>query len=218
MRAMITKSIHCCISSPPYWRQKSYLEPGHEFKGKELGHEKTLKEYTENLAGIFHEVLRVLRSDGTLWVIIGRGSLAREEGGNGPGPALRIIRELGKQGWILQKNTRWNPKGLFSERLLLFSKSDNFYFQDDHNEDYELHENISTWESPEEYLFTPNQPQFIAQCVLSGCPEGGIVIDPMMGTGTIGMVANRLGRDYIGIDIDPRSVALAGKLLKGEGK
>lgn len=47
-------------------------------------------------------------------------------------------------------------------------------------------------------------PEKLAEpCVLAGCPKGGLVLDPFMGSGTTGVVAKRLGRRFIGIDINP---------------
>jgi len=45
-------------------------------------------------------------------------------------------------------------------------------------------------------------------CILAGCPPGGVVLDPFIGSGTTGQVAQRLGRRWIGFDIDPRNKQL----------
>ena len=45
--------------------------------------------------------------------------------------------------------------------------------------------------------------KLIEPCILAGCPVGGVVIDPFFGSGTTGAVAKKLGREYIGIDINP---------------
>lgn len=50
--------------------------------------------------------------------------------------------------------------------------------------------------------------------VLAGCPEGGIVLDPFIGSGTTAIVAKKLGRQYIGIDINQLYVDIAEKRLK----
>jgi site-specific DNA-methyltransferase (adenine-specific) len=42
--------------------------------------------------------------------------------------------------------------------------------------------------------------RLVETCVLAGCPAGGIVLDPFMGSGTAGVVAKRLGRSYVGIE------------------
>ena len=44
--------------------------------------------------------------------------------------------------------------------------------------------------------------------------EGDIVFDPFVGTGTTAVAAKRLGRKYIGIDIDPQYIKITGKNLK----
>lgn len=40
----------------------------------------------------------------------------------------------------------------------------------------------------------------VETCVLAGCPDGGVVLDPFLGSGTTAVVAKRLGRKYLGID------------------
>lgn len=47
-------------------------------------------------------------------------------------------------------------------------------------------------------------------------PEGGVVIDPFVGTGTTVCAAKKLGRAWLGADVDPRSTAIA-MLRVGEG-
>lgn len=44
--------------------------------------------------------------------------------------------------------------------------------------------------------------------------EGDIVFDPFVGTGTTAVAAKRLGRKYIGIDIDPLYIKISEKNLK----
>jgi len=46
-----------------------------------------------------------------------------------------------------------------------------------------------------------------------GCPKGGVVLDPFMGSGTTAMVAKKLGRDFIGIEISEEYCRLAEKRL-----
>lgn len=45
--------------------------------------------------------------------------------------------------------------------------------------------------------------KLIEPCILAGCPPGGVVLDPFMGSGTTAIVALNNGRDFIGIDINP---------------
>ena len=53
----------------------------------------------------------------------------------------------------------------------------------------------------------------VEPCILAGCPEGGTVIDPFMGSGTTALVARRLGRRSIGIELNPEYAKLAAKRL-----
>lgn len=45
--------------------------------------------------------------------------------------------------------------------------------------------------------------KLIEPCILAGCPEGGTVLDPFTGSGTTGVVAKKLGRGFVGIEINP---------------
>ncbi len=50
--------------------------------------------------------------------------------------------------------------------------------------------------------------------ILAGCPKQGLVLDPFAGTGTTAVVAKRLGRRFIGIEIKREYVRLARKRLR----
>lgn len=63
-------SVHCVVTSPPYFGLRSYLPDDHPDKAKEIGLEKTPEEYIANLVAVFREVRRVLRKDGVLFVNI----------------------------------------------------------------------------------------------------------------------------------------------------
>jgi DNA modification methylase len=57
--------------------------------------------------------------------------------------------------------------------------------------------------------FATFPPALVEPCILAGCPKGGVVCDPFFGAGTVGLVADRLGRNCIGIDLNPSYVAMA---------
>ena len=59
-------------------------------------------------------------------------------------------------------------------------------------------------------------PKLVETCLLAGCPEGGIVLDPFMGSGTTGMVASQMGRHFVGIELNPEYTELAYKRIGGE--
>ncbi len=64
--------------------------------------------------------------------------------------------------------------------------------------------------------FATFPPNLIKPCILAGCPAGGIVLDPFMGSGTTAIVATNLGRNYIGIEINPEYVAMANARIERE--
>jgi len=73
MRTMPDQSVHCCVTSPPYFGLRDYGHDG------QIGLEQTPDEYVAKLVEVFREVRRVLRDDGTLWLNLG-DSYARTGG------------------------------------------------------------------------------------------------------------------------------------------
>lgn len=45
--------------------------------------------------------------------------------------------------------------------------------------------------------------KLVEPCILAGCPGGGTVLDPFAGSGTTGVVAKRLRRNFVGVEINP---------------
>ncbi|MBX7062172.1 MAG: site-specific DNA-methyltransferase [Pyrinomonadaceae bacterium] len=74
-----SKSVQCCITSPPYWGLRDYDHPG------QIGAESSPEDYVKQLVSLFSEVRRVLRDDGTLWLNVGDG-YARNGGTGKHGP------------------------------------------------------------------------------------------------------------------------------------
>ncbi len=56
----------------------------------------------------------------------------------------------------------------------------------------------------------------IVDCIKAGCPENGIVLDPFIGAGTTGLVANKLNRNYLGIELNPKYIRIAEKRIFNE--
>ncbi|MFD1444290.1 DNA-methyltransferase [Thermoactinomyces vulgaris] len=65
-----------CVTSPPYWGLRDYGVEG------QIGLESTPDEYVEKMVGIFREVRRVLRDDGTLWLNLGDSYATNTSAGN----------------------------------------------------------------------------------------------------------------------------------------
>jgi DNA modification methylase len=59
--------------------------------------------------------------------------------------------------------------------------------------------------------FAVMPPDLVKPCILAGCPEGGVVLDPFMGSGTVAAVAQDAGRRAIGIELNPEYCKLIAK-------
>jgi DNA modification methylase len=57
-------------------------------------------------------------------------------------------------------------------------------------------------------VFPPKIPEL---CIKAGSKEDDIILDPFFGSGTTGWVAQRLGRKWIGIELNPRYIKIAKK-------
>lgn len=64
--------------------------------------------------------------------------------------------------------------------------------------------------------FATFPPALVAPCIMAGCPEGGLVLDPFGGAGTTGLVADRLGRDAILIELSPEYAEIAEQRIRGD--
>jgi DNA modification methylase len=61
--------------------------------------------------------------------------------------------------------------------------------------------------------FATYPPELIEPCILAGCAEGDIVLDPFSGSGTTGEMALKHGRNYIGLELNPEYATLSEKRL-----
>jgi len=81
LRELADGSVHCCVTSPPYWGLRSY-----NGGDAEIGLESTPDEYVASMVAVFREVWRVLRDDGTLWLNLGdsyaAGKMVRDDSGD----------------------------------------------------------------------------------------------------------------------------------------
>jgi len=58
--------------------------------------------------------------------------------------------------------------------------------------------------------------ELVKTCMLAGSKEGDLVLDPFVGSGTTGSVANKLKRNFIGIDLNPDYCIMAQERIKKE--
>lgn len=60
-------------------------------------------------------------------------------------------------------------------------------------------------------------PSLVEPCILAGCPKGGTVLDPFGGSGTTGLVADRLGRNAVLIELNPEYAEMARRRVLRDG-
>ena len=254
------ESIHCLVTSPPYFQQRDYSTP------LQIGNEESPAKYVDRLAGVFAQCLRVLRPDGTLWVNLGD----KYSSGELLGMPWRVAFALKDMGWILRSDIIWHkPNAIPSsvrnrpttdhEYVFLFVKSQNYFYDidairephvtlsaqsrmkggrnhfgkvngtpekgknagnsnlHDGRWDQAFHPNgrnrRTVWEIPlskfRDAHFAVFPEKLVELCILAGCPEKGVVLDPFVGSGTTAVVAQRLGRRFIGIDSNPAYCQMA---------
>lgn len=79
LRNMPEQSVHCCVTSPPYFGLRDY---GH---ADQIGLEPTPDEFVAAMVAVFRDVRRVLRDDGTLWLNLGDSYASGTKGSGGAG-------------------------------------------------------------------------------------------------------------------------------------
>jgi len=277
------KCIDMAITSPPYYGLRDYGVDG------QIGLESTFQEYINKLCDIFDEVKRVLKNDGTCWVVIGDSYGGTADKGNYVDPKnplgrnaqsesltknvtpkcllqipSRFAIEMTNRGWILRNELIWHKPNVIPssvkdrftvdyEKIFFFSKSKKYYFEqqkepmktNDINpprgskgvigqlnsglrkqdlvgrSDYtgkDLNRNMRcVWEintqpfSGSHFAVFPEK--LVETPIKAGCPIGGVVLDIFMGSGTTGVVAKKLGRNYIGIELNEKYVEMAEKRI-----
>jgi len=74
---------------------------------------------------------------------------------------------------------------------------------------------IPYWSMPENTDHPTQKPEkLIAKLILASCPEGGLVFDPFLGSGTTSVVAKKLNRNYCGIEMNPEYACWTEKRLE----
>ena len=82
LKTLPDESVNCCVTSPPYYALRDY---GYDWQ---IGLEETPEQYIQKLVEVFHEVKRVLKDDGTLWINIGDSYAAQRSGTHQPAETL----------------------------------------------------------------------------------------------------------------------------------
>jgi site-specific DNA-methyltransferase (cytosine-N4-specific) len=141
----------------------------------------------------------------------------------------RLAFALQEDGWYLRSDIVWNKPNAMPESvkdrpsrshefLFLFSKEEHYYYDveatREPREDGDGYRNKRTvWNVHTEALknshFATFPRKLVEPCLLAGSRPGDTILDPFFGSGTVGVVAQELGRNYIGIELNPDYVSLA---------
>ena len=125
LRQMEPQSVHCVITSPPYWKKRNYHIEG------QLGAEATIEEFVAKLVAVFAEVKRILRDDGLLFLNLGDkrpGSGVHAANHANPGlsraKALdianiphRVAQALQADGWYWRDTWHWIKRSPMPESV-----------------------------------------------------------------------------------------------------
>ena len=138
MRGMDAGSIQMCVTSPPYWGLRDYGVAG------QFGLDNTPEEYVDKLVALFAELRRVIRDDGTLWLVIGDSYASKTKGSGGKssfqpgntgsffatpifdhglkdkdlvGIPWRVAFALQKDGWYLRQDIIWHKPNPMPESI-----------------------------------------------------------------------------------------------------
>ena len=109
LRELPSESVHCVITSPPYWGLRAY-------KGDSgmIGLEPTFDEHLENLVTVFREVKRVLRHDGCIFLNYGDAYAASSKGSGG----INSFQE-GNRGSFFDHDQRFDLGSLKPKDLMM---------------------------------------------------------------------------------------------------
>jgi site-specific DNA-methyltransferase (cytosine-N4-specific) len=140
----------------------------------------------------------------------------------------RLAFALQDDGWFLRADIVWNKPNAMPESvkdrptrsheyIFMFSKNEQYFYDrtavlEPNGRNCRTVWNVNT----QPFLgahFATFPPKLIEPCIKASTRPGDVVLDPFFGSGTVGLVAHQLGREYIGIELHPEYVSLAAKRL-----
>lgn len=146
----------------------------------------------------------------------------------------RLAFALQADGWYLRSDVIWNkpncqPESVKDrpvrchEYVFLFSKSERYYFNPEAIRESSLkgggsRNRRTVWNINTEGFAGTNfavfPPGLVELCIRAGSKPGQSVLEPFLGTGTVGAVCRRLGRRCAGIEISPKFAAIASARIR----
>lgn len=148
-----------------------------------------------------------------------------------PWELARVVR---RRGWYLRSEVIWDktngqPESVKDrptrshEQLFLFSNAEQYYYDSKEiaepaNDNKSSKNRRSVWSLPTEPFngnhFAVFPTSLVELCLLASTREGDLVIDPFFGSGTVGLVCQRLGRKFLGIELNPGYADIARERLR----
>lgn len=152
------------------------------------------------------------------------------------GVPWRLAFALQEDGWYLRSDIIWNKPNAMPESvkdrptrsheyIFMLTKSEKYFY------DYEAASemsggkprnrrtvwDINTLPFPDAH-FATFPPALIEPCILSSSRPGDFVLDPFLGSGTVGVVCRQTQRRFLGIELNPEYLAIALRRLRSEGQ
>ena len=121
------ESVHCVVTAPRYWTLRPHTRP---YDDNVLGNELSPKRFVQRLVQCMREVWRVLRPDGTAWLLMddsNGGPIDRYDPTRGELPQFvgnlllmpeRLAFALQDDGWIIRQILIWGNSNPVPERFL----------------------------------------------------------------------------------------------------
>lgn len=225
LRQLADESVHCVVTDPPYGETSLSWDRLHR--------------------GWLAEVRRVLRRDGSMWVFgslrshmetdYAGWSFAQDvvwekhNGSNMASDRLRRVHEIAAH--FYRSDAQWNE--VYNHVLTTNDArarvvrrkrrpaqwgeiNPGWYRSEDGGP--RIMRSVMFYPSEHGRAEHPTQKPVAVMMPLieMSCPPGGIVLDPFIGSGTTALAAKQLGRDCIGIEIDPEFAATAERRIKSD--
>ncbi len=148
----------------------------------------------------------------------------------------RVALALQADGWYLRSDVIWykpncQPESVKDrptrshEHVFLLTKNEDYYYDSEAVKEGttlpgQLRNRRDVWsintESSKEAHFAMFPPALVKVCMEAGSAVGSVVLDPFFGAGTVGVVATRLGRSCIGIELKPDYAEIARNRVAAE--
>lgn len=145
------------------------------------------------------------------------------------GVPWRLAFALQEAGWFLRADIVWNkpncqPESVKDrptrshEMLFLFSKSEQYHYDPTAIRGPNGRNIRTVWDintqAYKDAHFATYPPALVEPCLALGSREGDLVLDPFLGSGTTGQVALRMGRRFVGVELNPEYVEIAKRRMK----